>query len=31
MYESGIFDPKPAISLKQSSLEPNLLQTTECL
>jgi len=27
MCKSGIFDTKPAISLKRSSLEPNLLQS----
>jgi len=27
MCESGIFDTKPAISLKRSSLEPKLLQS----
>jgi len=27
MCKSGIFDTKPAISLKRSSLEPKLLQS----
>jgi len=27
MYKSGIYDTKPAISLKRSNLEPKLLQS----